>query len=85
MTAFAVKNLACLDCTTVKFDNENNPVGVYFFKINNGNTRAMKEIYSNLTIKTREQCHWRRLELFIVNSEEISHFGMVFPSLTFHE
>ena len=30
------------------------------FKINNRNIRTSCEIYSKLTIKTPEQCQWRR-------------------------
>ena len=29
-----------------------NPAGIYFFKINDENTRTMSEIYSKLTVKT---------------------------------
>ena len=32
------------------------PAGIYLFKFNNGNTRAMCEICSKLTIKTPERC-----------------------------
>ena len=31
------------------------PVEIYFFKINNGDTRAIREIISKLTIKTLER------------------------------
>ena len=30
------------------------PAGIYMFKLNNGNTRKMCEIFSKLTIKTTE-------------------------------
>ena len=31
------------------------PVGIYLSKVSNGNTRAMREIYSKLTIKIPER------------------------------
>ena len=40
------------------------------------------EICSKLTIKTPERCHWRRSGVFIINSEHISHFFLVFLLLT---
>ena len=43
--------------------------GVSLFKFNNGNTRATYEIYSKLTIKVPERCHWRCSDVFIVNFE----------------
>ena len=54
----------------------------YFFKINNGNTKAMSEIGSKLTIKTLKQCQWRSCGVFIINFEKISHIALVFPLLT---
>ena len=57
------------------------PAGIYFFKVNNGKTRTMFEIYSKLTIKTPERRHWRRSSVFIVNFEEIWHIVLVFPLL----
>ena len=36
------------------------------------------KLYSKLTIKTPEQCHWRRSDVFIVNFEHISHLVLVF-------
>ena len=35
--------------------NVDNPIGIYMFKVNNGNTRTMREICSNSTIAP-EQC-----------------------------
>ena len=37
-----------------------NTVGIYLFKVNNGNTRIMPEICSSLTIKTPGRRQWRR-------------------------
>ena len=37
--------------------SKNSPAGVYLFKDNNGNTKAICEICSKLTIKTSEQRH----------------------------
>ena len=42
---------------------------IYLFKINNGKTIAMRELYSKLTIKTPERRHWRRFGVFIVSFE----------------
>ena len=39
---------------------------VYLFKANNGNTRAMHDIYSKLTIKTPQRRQWRRSDVFNV-------------------
>ena len=47
------------------------PAGIYLFKVKNRNTRTMCEICSKLTIKTPEQCHWRRSGVFIVNFEHV--------------
>ena len=44
--------------------------GIYLFKVNNGNTRAMREICSKWTKNTPDK---RRYCVFIVNFEEISH------------
>ena len=35
---------------------KNCPAGIYLFKDNNGNTRTIREICSNLTMKTPERC-----------------------------
>ena len=58
------------------------PADNYLFKVNNRNTRTRCEICSKLTIKTAEQRQWRRFGVFIVNSEHISHFVLVFLLLT---
>ena len=52
--------------------------GIYLFRVNNRNTRTMCETCSKLTIKTSERHHWRRSGVFIVNSEQISHYSGVF-------
>ena len=62
--------------------NDDIPAGNYTFKVNNRNTRTKCEICSKLTIKTPERRHWRRSGAFIVNFEHISHFVLVFLSLT---
>ena len=51
---------------------------IYFFKVNNGNTRKRCEICSKLTV-TPEQ---RRSGVFIVNFEHISQLFLVFLLLT---
>ena len=58
------------------------PTGIYFFKVNNGNTRTMCEICWKLTIKITEWRHWRRSGVFIGNFDHISHIVQVFPLLT---
>ena len=40
--------------------------GIYLFKVNNGNTGTMCEIYSKLTIKTSEWRHWRRSAVYLL-------------------
>ena len=54
----------------------------YLFKVNNGNTRTMCEIYSKLTKKTPKRRQWRRSGIFVVNFEQISHIVLVLPFLT---
>ena len=53
-------------------------VGIYLVKVNNRNTRTRWEIWSKLTTKTPEHCHWRCYGVFIVNSDHISHLVLVF-------
>ena len=53
------------------------------FKVNNGNTRKINEICSNLAIKTpRRRC---RCEIFIVNFEHISHLFLAFYIVDFEK
>ena len=42
----------------------------------------MREICSNLKIKTPERRHQRRSGVFIVNFDQISHIALVFLLLT---
>ena len=65
------------------FIQYNNSANNYLFKISKRNRRKIFEICSKLTIKTSEQCHWRRSGVFIVNFEHISHLFLVFLMLTF--
>ena len=37
-----------------------NPVGKYLFRVNNGNTRTINELFSKLTIKTTKRLNLRR-------------------------
>ena len=48
-------------------------VGIHLLKVNGRNSRTRCEICSNLTIKTSVRRHWRRVDVFIVNFEHISH------------
>ena len=47
------------------------PTSSYLFKVNKGNTRAMREICLKLKIKTLEQCQWRPTGFLISNFEHI--------------
>ena len=49
----------------------NSPAGIYLVKVNKRNTRTRCEICSKVTIKTPEQCHWRRFGVFIINFEHV--------------
>ena len=60
------------------------PAGIYLLKINNRNTRTRCEICSKVTIKIPERRQWRHSDIFIVNSEYISHLILVFLLLTFN-
>ena len=68
-------------CTRITFHTRARPAGIHLFKFNNGNTRIMREIYSKLTLQTREQRQRRRFSVFIVNFKQIWHNGLVFPLL----
>ena len=59
--------------------------GIYLFKINNRNTRAICEICLQLTIKTPERRHWRRSGFFFFNFEQISHIVLLFLMLTLNK
>ena len=52
-------------------------VGICLFKVNNRNTKVRCEICSKVKIKTSERRQWRRSGVFILNSEDISHFVLV--------
>ena len=49
------------------------PAAIYLFKVENGNTGAMCEIWLKFPIKIPEQGHCRLSGDFIVNFEQISH------------
>ena len=55
--------------------------GIYLFKVNNGNTKTMREICSKLTIKTPEP----RPGIFIVHFDQISYIVLLFPLFTLNE
>ena len=54
------------------YDKIHYPTGSYLFKVNKGNTRAMREICSKLKIKGPEQYEWRFSRSLISNFEHIS-------------
>ena len=56
-------------------------VGIYLFKVDNGNTKTIGKSCSKLTIKTPERCHWCHSGVFIVKFEQISHLVLMFPLL----
>ena len=47
------------------------PTGICLSTVNSGNTRAMREICSKLTIKIPERRQWRRSGVFFVKFEQI--------------
>ena len=65
-------NILRIECITPRLTlilkyvkiEQNVPVGIYMFKLNNRNTRTKDEICSKLTIKTPERRHWRYWWLF---------------------
>ena len=61
------------------------PTVNYLFKVNNGDTRTICEIWSVKTLKTPELRQWRCFVVLIVNFEHISHIVLVFPLLTWKE
>ena len=61
------------------------PSGIQLFKNNSGNTRTMREICSELTIKTPESRLWHRSNAFIVNFEQVSNIVLIFPLLTLNK
>ena len=54
-----------------------NSTGVNLFKCINGNKGKIWESYSELAIKTPEQCHWSRFYVVIVNFEHFSSVSIV--------
>ena len=50
--------------------------GIYLFKINNGNTKAMCKICSKLIIKTPERGHWYRSVIFVLNFEQVFYWTL---------
>ena len=58
------------------------PAGIYLFKVNNRNTRTLREICSKLKIKTPERRHWPCSGVFIVNFEHTSRLVLVSLLLT---
>ena len=54
---------------------------VYLFKVNNGNTGRMCDLFTKLRVKTPEQYQWCHSGVFVVNS----HIVLVFPLLTLNK
>ena len=53
--------------------------GIYLSKINNGKTRTVCEVSSELIIKTPERCHRLHSCVFVFNFEQVSHIVLAFP------
>ena len=51
----------------------------------NGYTRTMGEICSNLTINIEEWSHWHRSGVFVVNFEYVSDIVLLWPLLTLNK
>ena len=64
---------------------EINQANIYFFTVNNENTRTMCEICPKLILKTPERRQWIRSGVFIIDFEQIAHIVLVFPLLTLHK
>ena len=61
------------------------PANIYLFKGINQNTRKRCGIYSKLTLKTSEWCHWHRSSVFIVNFEHTCYLFLVFLLFTLNK
>ena len=53
------------------------PSDIYVLKVIHRNTGTRCKIWSKLTIKTPEQCHWRRSGVLTVNFDHISQLAIV--------
>ena len=77
-----IASSSCLDTTpslTAKqLSKYTYPVAIYFFKVNNGNTREMCEIGSKLTNKDTRRSSLTHSGVFLVNLEQILHIVLVF-------
>ena len=60
------------------------PIGSYLFKVNNGNTRSMCEIYSKLIVKTPEWRHWQLIAhtKTFKNFQKLRHFKFFSQNFT---
>ena len=58
---------------------------ICLFKVNNGSTNIINEIYSKLTTMTLERQRCRRSGVFVINFEQISLIVLVLPLLTFNK
>ena len=61
------------------------PANIYWFKVNNRNTRKRCDICSKLTRKTPKRHHLRRSDVFVANIEHISHNFLAFLLLTLNK
>ena len=81
-TDFFLVHLMLTSKTSIKTYNSAN---IYLFKLNNKNTRKRFEISLKLTIKTPVRRPWHCSDVFIVNSEHILHFFLVFLLLSLNK
>ena len=49
-----------------KASNKNTPIGFGLLKVSNKNTKKKSEIFSRLTLKTRDRRHWRRSGILLL-------------------
>ena len=61
------------------------PANIFFFRVNNRNTRRRCETFWKLTIKTPQWHHWHHSAVFIVNFEYISRFFLLFLLLALNK
>ena len=68
-----------------KFASIDFPANIYFFKVNDRNTRKRCKICSKLNIKTPERRWWNHSSVFIASFGHNSHLFLVFLLLTLNK
>ena len=72
LSRFSDRSISFNNSIALKYNHGPYPIGVYYFKVNNENTRIMNKICSKSTIKTPERRQRCYSGVFIVNFEESS-------------